>query len=130
LPKPTPDSLPFWKGLKAHELRLQRCRSCRQAFFYPRNVCPHCLSGDVEWFHASGRGRVHTFVVNHLPGRNFPLDAPYVIAVVELEEGPRLLTNLVGVEPDPAKIRCEMPVVIEYVDVTEEFTLPRFRPAS
>src|SRR5262245_59371520 len=98
LPKPTPDTLPFWEGLKAHELRIQRCRACSKAYFYPRNVCPHCLSGDVEWFRASGRGKLHTFVVNHTPGKNFPLPAPYVIAIVELEEGPRMLTNLIGIE--------------------------------
>jgi uncharacterized OB-fold protein len=130
VPKPTPDAAPFWDGLRKHELHVQRCRDCGQAYFYPRNVCPGCLSGDVEWFQASGRGRLHTFSIVHVPGRNPPLPPPYVLAMVELEEGPRLLTNLVGVEPDPARIRCEMPVVVDYADVTSELTLPRFRPAS
>ncbi len=130
LPRPTPDSQPFWDALRRHELHLQRCRACTQAFFYPRNVCPHCLSSDLEWFRSSGRGRLHTFVISHAAPKNSPLEAPFVIAIVELEEGPRLLTNLVGVEPDPRQIRCEMPVEIEFADVTDEFTLPRFRPAA
>ncbi len=130
LPRPTPDSQPFWDALRQHELHLQRCQACGQAFFYPRNVCPHCLSSDLAWFRSSGRGRLHTFVIAYTAPRNPPLEVPYVIAMVELEEGPRLMTNLVGVEPDPKQIRCEMPVEIEFVDVTDEFTLPRFRPVA
>jgi len=129
LPNPTPDSKPFWEAARLHELRLQRCRSCSEAYFYPRNVCPGCLSTDVEWFTASGRGRVHTFSIVHRGLKVAPLPMPYVLAVVQLEEGPRLMTNLVGVEPDPAHVRCDMPVVVEWADVTPEATLPRFRPA-
>ncbi|MBM4265832.1 MAG: Zn-ribbon domain-containing OB-fold protein [Deltaproteobacteria bacterium] len=129
-PTPTPDNAPFWEALRKHELHVQRCRDCGQAYFYPRNACPGCLSGNVEWIKTSGRGRLHTFSVVHVTGRNPPLEPPYVLAMVELEEGPKLLTNLVGVEPDPAKIRCDMAVVVEYADVTAELTLPRFRPAS
>jgi len=130
LPAPTPDTKPFWDGLKQHQLRLPRCLDCKQAFFYPRNVCPHCLSGRIEWFTASGRGKLHTFTINHRPLRNPPLEPPFVVAMIELEEGPRLMSNLVGIDPDPAKIRCDMPVVIDYADVTPEVTLPRFRPAQ
>lgn len=129
LPRPTPESQPFWDGCKAHELRLQRCRPCGEAFFYPRNVCPRCLGPELEWFRASGRGRLHTFSILHVAGRKPPLEPPFVLAVIELEEGPRMLSNLVGVEPDPARISCEMPVVVEFADVTDECTLPRFRPA-
>jgi uncharacterized OB-fold protein len=129
LPAPTPDSKPFWDAAREHELRIQRCLDCREAYFYPRNVCPHCLSGNVEWFRASGRGRLHTFSIVYRGLKHPPLAAPYVLAMVELEEGPRLMTNLVGVDADPAKIRCDMAVEIEWADVTPEVTLPRFRPA-
>jgi len=129
LPNPTPDSKPFWEAARRHELRLQRCRTCSEAYFYPRNVCPGCLSTDVEWFTASGRGRVHTFSIVHRGLKVTPLPMPYVLAVVELEEGPRMMTNLVGVPADPAHVRCDMPVVVEWADVTPESTLPRFRPA-
>lgn len=130
LPAATPDSAPFWEAARRHELRLQRCRGCAQAYFYPRNVCPHCLSADVEWFTASGRGRLHSFTVVHRGLKYPPLPTPYVLALIELDEGPRLMSNLVGIDPDPARIRCDMPVVVEWADVTAEATLPRFRPAA
>jgi uncharacterized protein len=129
LPKPTPESRPFWDACKAHELKVQRCRACGEAYFYPRNVCPSCLSRDVEWIRASGRGKLHTFSIVHAGGRNPPLELPFVLAVIQLEEGPRMLSNLVGVPPDPAAIRCDMPVVVEFADVTDAVSLPRFRPA-
>jgi uncharacterized protein len=129
LPRPTPESRPFWDACKSHELKVQRCRGCGDAFFYPRNVCPNCLSRDVEWIRTSGRGKLHTFSIVHAGGRHPPLELPFVLAVVQLEEGPRMLSNLVGVAPDPAAIRCDMPVVVEFADVTEQISLPRFRPA-
>jgi len=76
----------------------------------------------------SGRGTLHTFTVAHRGQKGFPLGPPYVIAIVELEEGPRLMTNLVGVEPDPAQIRIGMPVEVVFEDVSPEIALPRFRP--
>ncbi|MDG2308408.1 MAG: Zn-ribbon domain-containing OB-fold protein [Candidatus Binatia bacterium] len=130
LPKPTPDTQLYWKALRGHELHIQRCGDCNEAYFYPRSVCPHCLSGNVAWFRASGRGRLHTFTIVYAAGPKPPLPTPYIIAVVELEEGPRMLTNLVGVDPDPAKLSCDLPVEIEFADVTDECTLPHFRLAG
>jgi hypothetical protein len=129
LPTPTPETRPFWEGTRRHELWLPRCRPCGAFFFYPRTACPRCLGADLEWRQASGQGTLHTFTVVHRGLRNFPLDAPYVIAIVELREGPRLMTNLVGVVPDPATVRIGMPVEVVFEDVTAEVTLPRFRPA-
>ena len=126
LPKPTPESKPYFDGLKEHKLMVQRCRECDETYFYPRPFCPSCFSFDVEWFQASGKGTLYSFVINHRPPPGF--DAPYVIAVVELEEGPRMMTNLIGIEPDPELVNCDMPVEIVYDDVTEEVTLPKFRP--
>jgi len=77
----------------------------------------------------SGRGTLHTFTVVHRGQRDFPLPAPYVIAIVELAEGPRLMTNLVGVAPDPGVIRIGMPVEVTFDDVSPDVALPRFRPA-
>jgi uncharacterized OB-fold protein len=130
LPNPTPESRPFWDACRKHELHLQRCRDCQQAYFYPRDLCPHCLSRNVEWFKASGRGKLHTFVIVHRGLKVTPLELPYVLAMIELDEGPRLMSNLIGVDPDPAKIRCDMPVVVDFADVTSAVTLPRFRPAA
>lgn len=130
LPVPTPETRPFWEGVRRHELLLQRCRPCGEHFFYPRAACPTCLSADLEWRVASGRGTLHTFTVVHRGARGFPLGPPYVIAIVALDEGPRLMTNLVGIEPDPGRIAIGMRVEVVFDDVTPEATLPRFRPAS
>jgi uncharacterized OB-fold protein len=129
IPVATPETHPFWEAARRHELRLPRCRACGRHFFYPRAACPHCLSADVEWQRVSGRGTLHTFTVVHRGQRNFPLATPYVIAIVELAEGPRLMTNLVGIEPDAAKIRIGLPVEVVFQDVSAEIALPHFRPA-
>jgi hypothetical protein len=129
LPVASPETRAYWDAARRHELQLQRCRACGRHVFYPRAVCPHCFSVDLEWRRVSGRGRLHTFTVVHRGLRDFPLGSPYVIAIVELDEGPRLMTNLVGVEADPAKIRIGTPVEVVFEDVSAEVTLPRFRPA-
>ena len=130
LPVPTPETRPFWEAARRHELRLQRCSGCAQYVFYPRALCPHCFGADLEWQRMSGRGTLHTFTVVHRGARGFPLGPPYVLAIVELAEGPRLMTNLVGVEPDPARLRIGMAVEVTFEDVTPEVALPRFRPAG
>ena len=127
LPQPTPESKPFFDALRERRLLFQRCGDCGCAYYYPRPFCPSCLSNDVEWEEASGRGKVYSFVINHRSAPGF--EAPYVIAVVELDEGPRMMTNLIGVEPDPELVRCEMPVEIVFDDADEDFTLARFQPS-
>jgi uncharacterized OB-fold protein len=129
VPVPTPETRPFWAAARRHELSLQRCRACGAHVFYPRAACPHCLGGDLEWRRVCGRGRLHTFTVVHRGQKGFPLGPPYVIAIVELDEGPRMMTNLVGIEPDPAKLEIGMPVEVVFEDVSAEVALPRFRPA-
>ncbi len=130
LPTPTPETRPFWEAAKRHELVLPRCRQCGPFFFYPRATCPRCLSSDLEWQVVSGRGTLHTFTIVHRGPRNFPLPSPYVMAIVELDEGPRMMTNLVGVTPDPETLEIGMPVEVTWADVTPEVTLPHFRPAA
>jgi uncharacterized OB-fold protein len=129
IPVPTPETRPFWAAARRHELSLQRCRACGAYVFYPRGVCPSCLGADLEWRRVSGRGHLHTFTVVHRGQKGFPLGPPYVLAIVELDEGPRMMTNLVGVEPDPAKLEIGMPVEVVFEDVSDEVALPRFRPA-
>lgn len=128
LPQPTPDTKPFFDALRQHKLLVQRCNACAIAYYYPRPFCPHCLSDDVAWEEASGKGTLYSFVINHRSPPGF--DAPYIIAVVQLDEGPRMMTNLVGIEPDPEMVRCDMAVEIVFDDVTDTMTLPRFRPAK
>lgn len=130
LPVPTPETRRYWEGTKRHELWIMRCNDCEQPYFYPRSICPHCFSRNTDWMQASGRGKLETFVINHRAPRGFENEVPYVIAVVTLEEGPRMMTNLVDIEADPAKIKCDMPLEVVYDDVTDEITLPKFRPAA
>ncbi len=118
----------FWEGCARHELVLQRCRRCQAVQHRPRALCASCLADDIEHFIASGRGSVHTFTVtyqNHAPG--FREALPYVLAYVELEEGVRMLTNLVDCPPD--SIEIGMPVRVTFADLEEGVSIPRFRPA-
>ena len=128
LPRIDEESRGYWEALARHELYFQRCRDCGTKRFYPRAVCPVCLSSATEWVRASGRGTVYTFTVTHqnqAPGFRDAL--PYVLAVVELAEGVRLMTNVVECAPDT--VRVGMPVEVVFEDVTPEMTLPKFRPA-
>ena len=129
-PIPQPESDFYWQKCREHELWLRRCRACQRAYFYPRDVCPHCFSRDTEWMQSSGRGTLYSFAVVHrAPTPAFRDDVPFVVAVVELEDGARIPTNLVEVEPDPSKIRCDMPVEVLFEDVSDTIGLPKFRPA-
>jgi uncharacterized OB-fold protein len=129
-PKPLPrvdeESKGFWEACRRHELFVQRCESCGELRHYPRALCPSCLSDRVEWVRCSGKGTVYTFTVtyqNQAPG--FREELPYVLAYVELEEGVRMLTNLIGCAPE--EVRIGMPVEVVFDDVTPEATLPKFR---
>lgn len=128
IPKPTPETQPFWDAAKQRRLIFQACDACGARYFYPRPLCPQCLSRAVRWVDASGRARLHTFVITHRPPRNYPVAAPFVIGIVELEEGPRLMSHVVGVAPDPQALRCDMPLEVVFEDITADITLPKFRP--
>jgi len=126
LPKPTATSRPFWDAAKRHELMLQRCSGCNAFIYYPRDRCPHCLSDQLRWQPVSGHGKVHSYtVVRRASTRSFA-DKPYVLAIVELEEGPRMTTN---VEAPPESMKVGMPVTVWFDDVTPERTLVKFKPA-
>ncbi len=112
-PEPDGETRPFWDGIAEGRLRLQRCRGCARHVFYPRSVCPHCMSADLDWTDASGRGVVHALTVVHRAPPGFADEAPYVVALVELEEGPRMLTRLVGVAPPEAAIGMPVEVAIQ-----------------
>ncbi len=129
IPQPSVETQRYWEGCKRHELWLPFCTKCEQLFFYPRVFCPRCFSWDIEWQQASGRGTLYSYAIQYraqAPG----FEAPYVTAIVQLEEGPRLMTNLVEIEPDPEKIRCDMPVEVLFEDISDEISLPMFRPAD
>jgi uncharacterized OB-fold protein len=131
--KPLPNPLhretsrPFWEAARRHELSMQRCTACGRLVWYPREVCPFCLSSALEWVTLSGRGRLHSYTVIHQPANPaFREDVPYIYAMVEVEEGPRIISNVVDCAPEAASIG--MPLVAVYDDVTPDVTLVKFRP--
>src|SRR5205823_5958732 len=100
-----------------HELWLMRCNDCHEAYFYPRPICPKCFSRNTAWFQASGRGHLYAFsIVHRPPAPAFGDQVPYIAAIVELEEGPRMPTNLINVEPDPEKVKIGMAVEVVFED--------------
>ncbi|HKF18346.1 MAG TPA: Zn-ribbon domain-containing OB-fold protein [Candidatus Dormibacteraeota bacterium] len=129
VPKPTPETQPYWDGALAGELRIQRCTPCREFYFYPRPFCPRCLSADVHWVRVSGRARLHSYVINHRAAPGFEAEAPYVIAIVELEEGPRMMANVVDVEPRPERLLLDMDLEVAFAP-RGNMHIPVFRPAS
>jgi len=132
LPHPiTPEARPYWDGLREHKLMLPHCRQCGKSFLYPRVLCPFCHAADIDWVQASGRGRLYSFEIAHQTfNKAFKVKPPYVLAMIELEEGPRMMSNLVGIEADPKRIRCDMPVEVVYEKLTYEITLPLWKPAG
>lgn len=128
IPTPTPESAHYWEGARQGELRIQACNTCEQNYFPPRPFCPKCGSRDVKVVKASGKGRLYSYIINHLPSPGFK--PPFTVAIVELEEGPRLMTNLLDIDPDPAKLELDMPLEVTFEKLTDEISLPQFRPAK
>jgi uncharacterized protein len=131
--KPIPhvdeESKGYWEACRRHELVLQRCAACRTLRYYPRAVCPECMSSEVTWERMSGRGTVYTFTAtyqNQSPG--FRDELPYVLAYVTLDEGVQMLTNIVGCPADQVKIG--MPVEVTFEDVNDHIAIPRFKPIA
>ena len=126
LPVRDAENAPYYDALQRHAMQLQRCPNGH--FRYPVSpVCPQCLSPEFTWEAVSGHGTIYSFVIVHqLYDPGFKADLPYNVAVVELAEGPRLVTNIVGCANED--LRIGMPVQIQYEDVTPEFTLAKFRP--
>ena len=136
LPQPTPETQHFWDGTSVDELRLQRCDECAHVYFPPRPFCPGCACRSVSVFKASGRATLYSFVINHRPNPAF--DGPYSIAVVELEEGPRMMTNIIDTPQTPEALQLDMPLIVVFTKITRagpggdrvEISLPHFKPAE
>ena len=121
-----PEELPHWEALKLRTLKLQRCNACEKTWFPIGPACPHCLSSDFAWASMSGRGVVHNYVVYHKAWTPWLQQrVPYAVVQVELDEGPRLTTNLLDCPIHEVKIGLR--VQADYEDVTEEITLLQFR---
>jgi len=127
VPRPSPESAHYWKAAREHRLEIQRCDACGQFWFPPSQSCPHCLASNFTWTPVSGRGKVFSFVTYHrVYHPAFAKEVPYVVALVELDEGPRLLTNIVGLLPE--QVVCDMPVQVTFDDYDEGVAVPKFTP--
>ena len=129
LPEPTPATRPYWDAAREHRLVLQRSKGTGKFVYYPRAFSPFSADDELEWVEVSGRGTVYAFTVARRPtAPQWTPDCPYVIAIVELEEGPRLTANILGCEVDD--VRVGMPVSVRFEDVTPEVTLVQFEPRT
>ena len=129
LPRPTEDSAPFWEAAFRGELRMQKCADCGHVRFPPALLCARCLSERAEWVQLSGRGTVYSWIVVHQSQHPaFNADVPYNVAIVELEEGPRLHTNLIGCSNE--QIHIGMPVEVAFQKVNDDTALVKFRPRA
>ena len=127
-PQPTPETKHFWEGTASGELRLQQCGDCAKIYFPPRPFCPGCSSRNVGIVAASGKAKLHSYVIHHrkVPG----FTPPYAIAVVELEEGPRMMTNIIDCPQTPEALVLDMDLEVSYLKMDDEISLPLFRPAK
>ena len=128
VPVPTPETQPFWQGTRSGELRLQRCDACAHVYFPPRPFCPKCAGRAVSWFKASGRGILYSYVIHHRPVPGFT--PPYSIAVVELDEGPRMMTNIIDCPQTPEALQLDMPLQVSFAKQSDDISLPLFAPAK
>ena len=129
LPKPTTLTAGFWEAAARGELVIQRCLGCRQYRHYPQPMCRECRSMESEWSKVSGRGVIHSYTVAHQAFHPFWSDkVPYVVATIELEEGVRMVDDMLDL--DPESVRIGLPVEVWFEAAGDEITLPKFRPTE
>lgn len=128
-PKPTPETQHYWDGAKAGDLLLQRCDGCAQIYFPPRPFCPSCGSRKVSIVKASGKGTLYSYVINHRPAAP-GFTPPYAIAVVTLEEGPRMMTSIIDCPQTPEVLVLDMKLEVAFQKLDDAITLPVFKPAK
>lgn len=129
--KPTrsPEADQYWSGCREGRLIMPHCQSCGELHFYPRPFCPHCGGNDLAWRQLSGAGEVYTFAVVKQPlEKVFTGLIPYIIAIVELEEGIRILSHVIEVHPE--EIKCGLKVQVDFREVSPTLTIPIFRPQT
>jgi len=122
LPVPDRETAPFWEAAREGRLRIQRCRGCGRTVFYPRSLCPHCHSAELEWVDCSGRGSVYSFTVVQRTSEEFKAELPFIVGLVELEEGVRMMARLEVAEP-----AVGMSVEVWFERVSDELSLPHFK---
>ena len=126
-PCPTPETAIYWEGCRKHELRIQHCSECGYYQFYPRIICTRCMSRQLEWVQAEGCGQVLSYTTITRPvSEAYADDVPYVVALIQLNEGPTMMSNVIHC--DPEQIEIGMPVKVVFEDWSEEITIPKFCP--
>lgn len=128
LPQPTPETAAFWAGTKRGELIIQRCDDCTHAYFPPRPFCPKCGGRSVTDEAATGRATLYSYVINQRPHASF--DGPVAVAVVELEEGPRMMTNIIDTPQTEEALVLDMDLEVVFEDQSDDVALPLFRPTT
>ena len=129
VPVATGETEEYWAGCRRHELLIQRCDDCGTHQFYPRLMCAACTGRSLRWVRASGRGRVKSFsIVRRAVSEAYAAEVPYVVALIELDEGPTMMSNVVGCPVED--VRIGLPVEVLFEDWPEDVTVPKFRPAD
>ena len=129
LPTIEPETEEFWKAAKRHELFLQRCNACDEVIHFPRVMCYRCLSEDLGWFKSTGFGTVYSFTIIHQVAHlGFESEVPYVYAIIDLDDGARMISNVVNI--DPSAVEVGMRVQVTFDDVTSEISIPKFEPIN
>ena len=117
------ESKPYWEGLKEEKLYIQYCSDCQKSIFYPRTLCPHCFSDEISWHEALGTGTIYSFTTVHQAFGPFKDDIPFVVGVVELDEGVRMMTRILG---DKDQIAIDKKVAVVFKKIADDFVLPYF----
>lgn len=129
LPRPTPETKVYWEGCSQHKLLIQRCSECNKYQFYPRIICTACMSNNIEWVKAKGYGEILSYtIVRRAISVAYAANVPYVIALIQLEEGPKMMSNIVNCQPD--KVMIGMSVEVVFDDWSEELSIPMFQPVN
>jgi uncharacterized OB-fold protein len=126
LPRPTVVSQPFWDGCRRGELLFQRCAVCATANFLPTAACRNCLSSQLDWERSGGQGTVYSWTVVHRP-QTPAFSVPYAVAIIDIDEGYQMMSNLIGLPPEDVQVGLR--VVVDFRELSDEITLPYFRPA-
>ena len=129
VPVPTPETQPYWDGIAEEKVRITRCTDCSQPFFPPSPVCPHCSGQNVEWFDASGDATLYSYVIHHRPLRDWNTEGRRSVAIIELAEGPRLVSSVVGCDQTQEALQLDMALKATFVPF-DEVTVLAFEPAS
>ena len=126
MPIPDGDSHIFWQGCNENKLLIQQCKNCSKHIFYPRILCPHCFSEKVEWVESTGKGKIYSYTIARRGGGPaFKDDSPYAVALIELDEGVRMFSNIINI--DVEKVKCDLPVEVVFEE-QGDFSLPKFQP--